>query len=370
MANITFYPLGNADCCLIKTNHGHRIVFDYADKKNRDDKNDKRIALLEAFRADIGWPDHKEVDVLAVTHGDDDHVNGISDCFYLESKKSSQTADHIKIKELWVPAALLVEVGAEDHTRTIRQEARHRFREGKGIRVFSRPAALREWCREQDIDFDSREHLITDAGGLVPKWSLDEQGIEFFVHSPFAHRHDGGFNDRNGNCLIMQAVIRSGGRETKFLITADSISENWDRIVDITRAHDNDVRLEWDLLSVPHHCSYKSMATEKGEKETVPTDQFKWMLDQGKYAGMIVSSSNSIPTDTTLIQPPHPQAYKVYEKKADELNGRIYVTMSYPTTLSPERLKIDIGGAGLIPPVKRSTSSIAATVLAAAPRNG
>ena len=370
MANITFYPLGNADSCLIKTDNGHRIVFDYADKKDRNDKDDKRLPLLEALRDDLGWPENKEVDILAITHGDDDHVNGICDCFYLESNADCQTDDHIRIKELWVPAALLVEVGSKDHTLKIRQEARRRFKDGKGVRVFSRPDALRQWCRDNDIDFDSRKHLITDAGGTAPKWSLDEQGIEFFVHSPFAHRHDDGLEDRNGNCLVMQVVVRSGGRDTRVLMTADSIAENWVRIVEITKEHNNEDRLKWDILRIPHHCSYLSMADEKGTTETVPTDEFKWMLDQGAFRGVIVSSSDPIPSDYSLPQPPHPQTYKVYKRKSEELSGRIFVTMEHNSKSSPERLRIDISGAGVVPPAKRSTSATAATVAAAAPRNG
>ena len=40
-----------------------------------------------------------------------------------------------------VPAALIVEEGSEDETKIIRAEARHRFLNKDGIRVFSRPEA-------------------------------------------------------------------------------------------------------------------------------------------------------------------------------------------------------------------------------------
>ena len=54
MAKLTFYPLGNADCCLIRLDNDKLIVVDYADMRNANDPEDKRIALSEAFDEDIG----------------------------------------------------------------------------------------------------------------------------------------------------------------------------------------------------------------------------------------------------------------------------------------------------------------------------
>ncbi len=153
MAKITFYPLGNADCCLIKTDTGKLFAFDYADVYNPEDRYDKRMALGANFKADIGWPGNKSIDVLAVTHGDDDHVHKISEAFWLQHATKYQDADRIKFTDLWVPAALLIEEGADDDTRVIRQEARHRFWNKTGIRVFARPEHLRDWVEKQGKNF-------------------------------------------------------------------------------------------------------------------------------------------------------------------------------------------------------------------------
>src|SRR5689334_17738513 len=95
MARVTFYPLGNADCCLIRTETGKHFVFDYADMKNPDDDEDRRMPLRENFKSDIGWPDVKTVDVLAITHGDDDHVCKISDLFWLEHASKYQGPEQV-----------------------------------------------------------------------------------------------------------------------------------------------------------------------------------------------------------------------------------------------------------------------------------
>ena len=36
MHRLTFYPLGNADCCLIDLANGQKILFDYAGRKLHD----------------------------------------------------------------------------------------------------------------------------------------------------------------------------------------------------------------------------------------------------------------------------------------------------------------------------------------------
>jgi len=88
-----------------------------------------------------------EVDVLALTHGDDDHIRNSTEFFELRHAVKYQGNGRIKVKELWVPAAMILEEGTNDQqTNEViiwRQEARHRLREGKGIRVFSRPDKLK-----------------------------------------------------------------------------------------------------------------------------------------------------------------------------------------------------------------------------------
>jgi hypothetical protein len=359
MARITFYPLGNADCCLIKTDTGKLFAFDYADMYNPDDRYDKRMALGANFKVDIGWPGNKSIDVLAVTHGDNDHVHKIAEAFWLQHASKYQDADRIKFTDLWVPAALLVEEGADDDTRIIRQEARHRFWNKTGIRVFARPEHLRDWVEKQGKRFDDYNHLITGAGQTVPNVGLNTHGIEFFVHSPFAERLEDGLLDRNDNCLVMQATIRSGGRDTRFLITADSVCDCWNKIITITRAHGNDHRLAWDIFKIPHHCSYLSMADEKGTHKTKASPEFEWLLSQGTTRSIMVSTCWEIPDETT-DQPPHLQTYRRYKETADALDASLIVTMEHPTKHNPKRVIIEVGGNGVTLKQEISTTGAAA----------
>lgn len=360
MAKITYYPLGNADCCVIRLDNGKLFVFDYADMHNPDNDDDRRMPLKENFRQDIGWPSQKTVDVFAVTHGDNDHLCKSPEQFWLDHAEKYQGADRVKIKELWVPAALIVEEGSEDDTRIIRTEARYRFLQKQGIKVFARPAALKAWLEERGLRLEDFQHLIVDAGKTVPGLTLENDGVEFFVHSPFAERTEEAVEDRNSNCLVMQATIRSGGHDTRFLITADSVAENWQRMVRITRAHGNDLRLAWDVLKIPHHCSYLSMAEDKGDWKTTPTPEFEWFLEQGTERAVIISTSDSIPSGTT-DQPPHVETFRRYKETADALDADLVVTMENPNKLQPKRTVITLDCNGPTLEKKSITASVAIT---------
>lgn len=369
MAKITVYPLGNADCCVIETDTGKLFAFDYADMHNSTDRYDKRMPLRANFKEDIGWPNNKSIDVLAVTHGDNDHVRKISEAFWLQYATKYQDEERVRFAELWVPAAILVEEGADDDTRIVRQEARHRFWNKTGIRVFARPGHLRAWVEKHGKNFDDYKHLITDAGQVVPDIGLDTHGIEFFVHSPFAERVEDGLLDRNDNCLVMQATIRASGRDTRFLITADSVAECWSKIITITRAHTgNEHRLAWDIFKLPHHCSYLSVSDEKGDNKTKPTPEFEWLLSQGTMRSIMYSTSWEIPAETT-DQPPHVETYRCYKDTAEALDASLVVMMEHPTKHNPKRLVIDVGANGVT--LKQAVTSVGAGVFTtAAPRVG
>jgi len=361
MAKIIFYPLDNADSYLVTTDKGTIFAFDYAVSHDPNNSENRCIDLRKAFREDIGWPNRNYVDVFGVTHGDDDHVRGIRDNFWLEHAKMYQGEDRVKFTELWVPAALLTEE-AEDHTKIIRAEARYRFWNKKGIRVFSRPAKLKAWVEKQGKRWEDYEHLVTNAGQWVPGFSLSEinnTGISFFVHSPFGERQKDAVLDRNEKCLVFQATIRAAtgavSADTRFMITGDVPQAELSEIVKITEAHaevdpTRKDRLRWDVYKIPHHSSYGSLGPEKGTTKTEPTPEIAKLLDEyGSPNGVMVSSSKKIPSESNKDadkMPPHRQAYNRYKETADALDADLFVTMEHPSIPNPARLVITVDGHG------------------------
>lgn len=366
MPKVTFYPLGNADSYLLSLESKY-ILCDYAAKLNPDDPDDRRIDLPEAIKDDIGYPARDTINVVAFTHLDDDHICGSTSFFHLDHAEKYQGEGRVKIAEMWVPAAAIVEEGAEDEARIIRQEARHRLKMGRGIRVFSRPAHLKDWLASQGLSVESRQHLITDAGQLVPGWSKENDGVEFFVHSPFAERDGDKLLDRNECSLVFQATFKAGN--TQFLMTADTTSDIWEKIVNGTRRHKNEERLKWDLFKLPHHCSYLSLSTEKGKTETKPIPAMKWLVeDQSKIRAMVVSTSKPI-DDIDQDQPPHFQAKNYYKTALKSKSGKFMVTMEHPSRVSPTRLVVNVTPGGINLETAAAIGS-GALVSAPAPRVG
>ena len=343
MTELTFYPLGNADCCQITTRDDKRILFDYAHVREAENEDDKRCDLATTLREELDGADKDAFDVVAFTHLDRDHCGGAGDFFYFEHAEKYQKGDRIKIKTLWVPASAVLEPNLKDDARIIREEAKYRLREGKGIRVFSRPERLKDWFAEEGISYDDRKHLITDAGNIIPGLSLDNDGIEFFLHSPFAKRlDDGELEDRNDHSIVVQAVLEEGEQQTKLMLGSDVNYELLQDIVNITKHKKREERLEWDVFELPHHCSYKSLAEDKGKDKTEPVDEVKWLFEeQGQDGGIIVSTSDPIPAGNTK-QPPHRQAANYYKDVIADLGGEFIVTMEHPSIDKPKPLTIEV----------------------------
>lgn len=371
MHKVIFYPLGNADTCLIELENGKIMLFDYAHVCDGEDEDDKRINLAEALSEYLEESDRDYLDVVAFTHLDADHICGAPDFFHFEHAKKYQGEGRIRIDTLYVPAGAIIEEGSESEARIIRAEARYRMREGEGIRVFSRPGQLEKWLEDQGLSLEDREELITDAGQIVPEFSLDTDGVEIFVHSPFARRSENDNTiDRNIDSLALHILFRIDDTETKLFLSSDLNYEALTNIVNITRNHNNEKRLEWDILKTPHHCSYLSLSSDKGKEQTEPVSEVKWLLEeQAMNRGQIISTSKPIPTTDSDDQPPHRQAANYYKEVVTSIDGEFLVTMENPNEEAPEAIVIEIDNLGATYK-KTMTSAVEIITSRSAPRAG
>jgi hypothetical protein len=371
MHKLTFFPIGNADCCRIDLSGGQKLLFDYADMRDPNDEGDLRIDLAAAICEDLGAAKRNSFDVVTFSHLDEDHIRGASEIFYLQHAKKYQSDERIGIDTLWVPAAAIIEEGCEDEDRIIRAEARYRLKQGSGIRVFSRPVQLKQWLENEGISFEERKHLITDAGQTIPGFTLADDGVEFFAHSPFASRlNDGSMLDRNTDAIAIHATFLADGKITKFLMLSDLDHTAISDIVGITQAKQRNERLEWDVMKLGHHCSYTSLGPDKGKDKTEPVLNVKWLYEEASQAkAILVSPSNVIPENDDDKQPPHRQAANYYKERAAARNGEFIVTMAHPKATAPEELVIEIGGSKA--KVKRGYLGGAAVIVShPAPRAG
>lgn len=356
---IIMYPVGNGDTTQIILAKGRRVLFDYNHCKAGEEEADPRINLKKRLTEDLKEAKRDYYDMVAFTHADLDHICGSTDFFELRHAAKYQGNGRIKINELWVPAAMLIEeVTREqqsDEFALWRKEARHRLLEGKGIKIFSHPQAVDNWLHpeleKRGEAKTSRDHLFVDAGKVVDGFSLSDDGVEFFCHSPFIKHCDDGDIIRNDASLVFNVRMRADGADYDFLQIGDSCWDVLEDIVEITKKHGNEDRLRYNLYNIPHHCSYLCLSDEKGEKETDPKPGVKELLLYGKKDAYIVSSSYPIPDSKDMykeVQPPHIQARKAYETYLEKINGRKFVvTMEEPNAAKPEPLKFEVSSGGV-----------------------
>lgn len=345
MATITFYPLGNADCTLIEFADGRLMLVDYYKGKDNDDDEDKRVKLPEELNEVLEDKERDYFDVVVFTHRDSDHVLGADEFFWLEHAKEYQGEDRIKIKEIWVPACYILEEGLKDSARIIRQEARHRLKEGKGIRVFSQPNALDDWLRSNNVSPEERSHLITSAGNCAPGFTNDKGQAEIFIHAPFAFQVEDNEIDQNKASLVLHITFFEGDICSRAFFGADTTYDVWENIVYKTKDEKRPERLIWDIFKISHHCSYKALSEEKGKDITEPVEDVKYLFDQGQSDCYLISSSKPIPEKDT-DQPPHKQAAAYYYDVADRKSGNFYVTMQTPTSDKPKKIVILLDESG------------------------
>jgi len=377
---VTAYPVANGDTTQIVLANGRRVLLDFCHRSNAESADTPEIDLKAQLRKELKDAKRDYFDVVAFTHADLDHIQGSTDFFELEYAEKYCGNGRIKIRELWLPAAMLLEKTDQEHMQDefvlLRQEGRHRLLEGKGIRVFSQPQELMDWLepklKERDESPSARDHLFVDAGTLVPGFTLAADQVEFFTHSPFIKHCEEGDIIRNMASLVLNIRFAVNAFLYDYLHFGDSDSEAIEDIVRITQYHKRDDRLGWNLFNIPHHCSYKCLSKDekdKGDRETTPKPLVKHLLQQGKTGAYMICSSKPIPS-TEEKQPPHFQARNAYQSHLDAVDGRrLLVTMEHPNTTKPEPLIFEITSGG-VSWKRASAIGSAAIILSTPPRAG
>lgn len=355
---LKFYPVGHGDTTQIILNNGRRVIFDFNHSTASENPERPEINLKAELNAELTAAGRDYFDVVAFTHSDLDHIQGSTDFFELQHAKKYQGNGRIKIQELWMPAAMLLETADNDSQKDefilLRQEGRHRLLEGKGIKVFSKPQALIDWLapklKERDESEDSRDHLFVDAGTIVDGFTLEDDKVEFFCHSPFIKHCDEGDIIRNEASLVFNVRFDADGEIFDYLEVGDATWESLSDIVDTTKYHGNMDRLAWDIYNIPHHCSYLALSDDKGEKKTVPKPKVQEILEAGREGAYIVSCSEpctDIKDSYDQKQPPHIQARKAYEESLKAVKGRSFlVTMEEPNANKPEPIIFELTSSG------------------------
>ena len=262
---IKYYPVGNADCTLIKLDNGMTILVDCQILSDLTDGNGKQVmfdvkadVLKELKKDRLGRP---YVDLFISTHPHDDHCKGFAGNFYcgdVSDYDKNKNKDEIIVKELWITPRGLnnnLSAPAED----IRKEAKRRRKlydddvdfqgsEGNYLRIIG---------YDKDKEFDNRYCYV--PGKLVT--TVHEESLswlDIFIHAPFKEDVETSkkYDDKNATSVVVQFGFKINGYteyKSRVLMGGDAEHEIWQHILD---NNTDEEKLQWNIFLAPHHFSW------------------------------------------------------------------------------------------------------------------
>ena len=354
----SFPHTGNGDATTVAVLHGSVYVqIDLNHVQGAESADDGRAPviddLIEALPSMDGRP---YLSLFVLTHPDQDHCRGFA-----------RLLDEVTIGEIiHTPRIFREYEEREDGTlcadaQAFRDEA-HRRRKaavaaggdpGPGDRV--RIVGYDELFQE-----DAYKHFPTcfrhSAGSLITEVDgRDVSGVyEMFVHGPLRGEHGGA---RNDSSFAFQLVLTSdGGVPAKALFWGDRTADKIWSVVEQTRAHGNEERLEWHVMLASHHCSKYALFVKDEAGEVQPHDGVIGALEAGALrhdGAWVIASCKAVMddgasafTDGAGDLPPHSKARGRYESMVGE-NARFVCTGEHPTTAAPEPIVLEVTDAGV-----------------------
>lgn len=293
--SITFFRVGNGNFTLIKTDDVNIVI----DLKGTEEKTS-----LEVLRPFL--PEENGVlrlDVLCVTHGDQDHCGGFAEF------KEEMDEGKLIVGEIWHPnydRTLVTEEKdlPEDYLKLHEEIMRRRGVEGNEYGDVEVP--LTAWDDEGA------------AFVAVPK--PDEFSMK--VLSPYI-KDEG---DRDWDVNDVSLVLNLEVLELSILFPGDSSAKTWqERIIPYTLSKEE--MRDWAeaiILVASHHGSYSFFGEDRDAvREADPYPDNYEALDKIGPDLLLVSAERRFPTsrDQSGQQPPHYGAYKWYHKWYRENHG-------------------------------------------------
>lgn len=318
---IKYYPVGNADCTLIKLDNGMTIIVDCQILEDLTDGHGKQVMfdvkadLMSELKKDASGRPY--VDLFISTHPHDDHCKGFGGNFYygdVTDYDKDKNEDEIIIEELWITPRGLKN-NLSDPAEEVRREAirRRKLYDDDAAFTGSNGNYLRIIGYDQDKEFDSRYcyvpgKKVSYVHGTSLSW------LEIFIHAPFKEDVETSkkYDDKNATSIVVQFGFKIEGYidiKSRVLMGGDAEYDIWQHIID---NNTDDEKLKWNIFLAPHHCSWSFFNDSDNKKEIKPSAEAVLDKQIGSFAH-IVASSNEIKNDDK--NPPCYEAKQQYVKK-------------------------------------------------------
>lgn len=317
-------------------NKFHTVLVDMNIRKTAatdDDQCDALNSLHELLETDDdGRP---FVDVLLLTHPDEDHIRGFADSFHQGdpadySKPKPGEKKEILIREIW-SSPMVFKRKSKNHTLCddaiiFNTEAKRRvnlYRTSGAIGIAGN--RIRIIGEDNDNSNEDISEIVYENEAVIDM--LNEVKIKELSATVLGPLSDREFDesvdhDKNRSSVIIQWAIASHGYTTAsnhILLGGDAGVAVWEVLWDKYSA--DTAKLQYDILIPPHHCSWRTLSHDSYSESDDPkvSEKAKSALEQALDGAVVVSSSKAIKNDDN--DPPNHQAKKEYEGIVDSVDG-------------------------------------------------
>lgn len=359
VAKISTFQVGNGDMTLIELESGARILIDMNIRAAADDPDDDTPNVAEDLRNRLSRDvaGRLYVDVLLISHPDQDHCTGLRNHFHLGLPSEwSESADKIFIRELWSSPMVFRRASSQhrlcDDAKAFNTEARRRvarFRamygfvsDGDRILILGEDengktddlGAILVKAGETFSRINGQYDLSVTARLLAPQPPADDQDEELAR------------SKNHSSTIINFSLTGDGIADTgRFLTGGDAEVAIWERLWQRYSANPDWFR--YDILQAPHHCSWYSLSydswSEYGEDAEVCEDA-RSALSQTRRGAVIIASSKPIKDDEN--DPPCIRAKREYQAITKAAGGSFKCVAEHPSEKNPETMEFEIGKYG------------------------
>ncbi len=287
--NITFYQVRNGNCCFIEVD-GFKMIFDLYGTEEKSSYTLLKDRLRKNQNGTF------ELDVLCISHGDQDHCGGFSE--FAEEMK----AGNLVIGSIWHPNFDRTKVADEKDLPTDYLDLHEE--------IMRRRKIDNQEYGDIEVPLTAWDENEAAFKGLNPPENLTVR-----VLSPYLKDDENGDLDVNNMSLVINTTI-SG---LSVLFPGDSGSKIWrERIFPHTLKTEE--RKDWAksiICIASHHGSYTFFGENREDvlnADPYP-DNYR-ALDSIHPKYLVVSSDEKFPTSKNKsgANPPHYAAWKWYHK--------------------------------------------------------
>ena len=375
---IKFYPVDNGDNVLLKIGDNTTVIVDCQIRESEENSNgvtiyDVKKDLIKELSKDPN--NNPYVDLFINTHPHQDHCLGFGKNYYHGSPddytETNRKNEEIIIDELWVTQMFFINDLCDDAC-DVRKEAKRRrklFEEGS-------KESDKYGNRLRIIGYNNEDKTV-DGLHYIPGDTVEtfngkkNDYLSIFIHAPFKSDLVRGKadKDKNATSIVVQMQLRTekdGDIKSQIIIGGDADHYVWEQILDKSKSHNNEDKLNWDLFLAPHHCSWTFFNDTPYKDNKTPQDYALEFLDyNNKNAQIIASSTKILDNDKN---PPCYEAKQEYVKKVGD--SKFKNTAEHKNEKAPEPLVYTITEDDGLMLLKSSTAAATTILSSSTPRAG